>query len=106
MIGLVGGGVDMSRLYLAQTRLQAACDAGSLMGRKVMAGGLWSDYSNRANTEAVRAFNANFETRSVRYRHHDQIISRKLPWKVTGTASVEVPMTLMKVFGQGSKQLT
>ena len=36
-IGLVGGAVDMSRLYLTQARLQGACDAGALLGRKIMA---------------------------------------------------------------------
>ena len=36
VIGLVGGGVDMSRLYLTQSRLQGACDAGALSGRKTM----------------------------------------------------------------------
>ena len=43
VICLVGGSVDMSRIYLTQSRLQAACDAGALMGRKVMAGGAWAD---------------------------------------------------------------
>ena len=36
LAGLVGGGVDMSRLYLAKARLQQACDAGALAGRKVI----------------------------------------------------------------------
>ena len=33
LIGLVGGGVDMSRMYIVKTRLQHACDAGALAGR-------------------------------------------------------------------------
>ena len=40
--GLVGGGVDMSRIYLTQTRLQGACDAGALIGRKTMGIGTWA----------------------------------------------------------------
>ena len=32
VIGLVGGALDMSRLYLTQARLQGACDAGALIG--------------------------------------------------------------------------
>ena len=34
LLGIIGGGVDMSRAYLAQSRLQQACDAGVLAARK------------------------------------------------------------------------
>ncbi|MFB0872354.1 MULTISPECIES: pilus assembly protein TadG-related protein [unclassified Sphingobium] len=44
LAGMVGGAVDISRGYLAQTRLQQACDAGVLAGRKVMgSSGVLSD---------------------------------------------------------------
>ena len=36
MMGVIGCGVDMSRAYLAKNRIQQACDAGVLGGRKVM----------------------------------------------------------------------
>jgi Flp pilus assembly protein TadG len=36
LAGMIGGGLDISRGYLAKTRLQQACDAGVLAGRKVM----------------------------------------------------------------------
>ena len=54
IIGLVGGAVDVSRIFLVQTKMQAACDAGSLMGRKVMGGGSWSDNSYRARDRGRR----------------------------------------------------
>lgn len=99
MIGLVGGAVDVSRMYLVQTRVQAACDAGSLMGRKVMAGGQWSDASYKARTEAERAFVANFKSGAYGTGTLTRSFS-ETSGKVTGTASVEVPMTLMQVFGK------
>jgi hypothetical protein len=34
LIGLLGGGIDMGRGYLSQSRLQQACDAGVLAARK------------------------------------------------------------------------
>lgn len=105
VIGLVGGAVDMSRIYLVQARAQAACDAGSLMGRKVMANGLWSDSANRANTEAMKAFNANFQSGS----YGTGTVSKSFTetaGKVSGTASVVVPMTLMKVFGQDDRTIS
>lgn len=104
VIGLVGGGVDMSRLYLAQTRLQAACDAGSLMGRKFMSSGLWSDNSYKPRTEAGKAFNANFEPGSFGTGAVAKSFTES-NGKVTGTATVDVPMTLMKVFGQQERTL-
>ncbi|MDE0879433.1 MAG: pilus assembly protein TadG-related protein, partial [Sphingomonas bacterium] len=42
LAGMVGGGLDISRLYLTKTRLQHACDAGALAGRKAMGGGSWN----------------------------------------------------------------
>ena len=36
VIGLIGGCVDMSRIYLTYSRLQGACDAGALIGRKTI----------------------------------------------------------------------
>ncbi|MBB5709101.1 pilus assembly protein TadG-related protein [Sphingomonas xinjiangensis] len=39
MVGFVGVGVDMSRAYLVRTRLQQACDAGVLAGRRSMGAG-------------------------------------------------------------------
>ena len=34
ILAMVGGGVDMGRSYLAESRLQQACDAGVLAARK------------------------------------------------------------------------
>ena len=42
LAGLIGGGVDMSRIYITKTRLQQACDAGALAGRKAMGAGSWT----------------------------------------------------------------
>lgn len=105
VIGLVGGSVDMSRIYLTQTRLQAACDAGSLMGRKVMAGGAWADNSSRANAEALKAFAANFETGAYGTENLARSFT-ELSGKVTGTASVDIPMTLMRALGQDERTIS
>ncbi len=99
VIGLVGGSVDMSRIYLTQTRLQAACDAGALMGRKVMAGGQWADNSGRANTQAERAFTANFESGAYGTENLVKAFSENGAGMVSGRASVDIPMTLMRVLG-------
>ncbi len=104
-IGLVGGGVDMSRLYLVETRLQAACDAGALMGRRVMGAGTWAANNNKAETEANRIFAMNFQSNA----YGTGAVTRsftELAGNVTGVVSASVPMTLMAVFGQADKSIS
>ncbi len=56
LVGLVGGGVDMGRIYLTQSRLQGACDAGALLGRKIMGTNKWDADRGAANTQALQIF--------------------------------------------------
>ncbi|MET0239425.1 MAG: TadE/TadG family type IV pilus assembly protein [Sphingobium sp.] len=98
LMGLIGGGIDMSRLYLTKTRLQQACDAGALAGRKAMASGSWTTTAGGTQDTALAMFDANFQqgdygtsTRTRSYAESDGA--------VTGTASAVVPVTVMQVFG-------
>jgi hypothetical protein len=72
VVGLVGGGFDMSRIYLTQTRLQGACDAGALIGRKTMGLGTWAANSNAriilSSVEEVAAFNASAPRYRIRWQ--------------------------------------
>jgi len=105
VIGLVGGGVDMSRLYLTQSRLQGACDAGALMGRKTMGVGTWAANSGVANSQALRMFDQNFESGAYGTSGLNRSFAES-GGNVTGTASATVPMALMQVLGQESKVIT
>lgn len=58
LVGLVGSGVDMSRAYNAQRRLQAACDAGVLAGRRAVTTG---GFDEAAQLQATSYFRANFD---------------------------------------------
>lgn len=104
LLGLVGGGIDMSRIYLTKSRLQQACDAGALAGRKAMSGGSWAQNSGAPNTTALAMFNANFVDGSYGTTNRS-IAFTENAGTVTGTTSVTVPMAIMKVFGQQSKVL-
>jgi Flp pilus assembly protein TadG len=105
LAGLVGGGIDMSRLYITKTRLQHACDAGALAGRKAMGGGTWNQSNNMPNTSAVQFFDANY--RQGLYGSSGLTRSfRENAGKVTGSASVRLPMTLMKIFAFGPKTIS
>jgi Flp pilus assembly protein TadG len=110
LAGLIGGGVDMSRLYLTKTRLQQACDAGALAGRKAMAAGSWTTGTGSTNDKADKMFGANFSsgqygtsglTKSFILLNNDPVAG-----VVQGTASATVPMTIMKVFGMTPRTLT
>lgn len=104
MLGLIGGGIDMSRLYLVKARLQQACDAGALAGRKQMAGGAWSYNSYAARTVAENMFSANFENNAYGTNTLAKAFTES-SGKVTGTASINVPMAIMQVFGIKTKAL-
>lgn len=107
LTGLIGGGVDMSRLYLVKTRLQQACDAGALAGRKAMAAGAWTTGTGNGSTndKSEKMFAANFSsgqygsgTLTKSFTENNGI--------VTGTASVPIPMTIMKVFGMTQRTVS
>lgn len=98
LAGLVGGGIDMSRMYIVKTRLQHACDAGSLAGRKAMGGGTWNQSNNTPNTIARKFFAGNFVQNSYGSTNLTYSYGENAG-KVTGTASAAVPMTLMRIFG-------
>jgi Flp pilus assembly protein TadG len=104
-IGLVGGGLDMSRIYLVQTRLQAACDAGTLMGRRVMGANPWNHNSYKARTEAERIFNMNFENEAYGTEPVTKTFTED-SGNVSGTATTTVPMTLMRVLGSEEREIT
>jgi Flp pilus assembly protein TadG len=105
VIGLVGGAVDMSRIYLVKTRLQASCDAGSLNGRKVMGNGAWADNGGLANTRANEMFNMNFGDGAYGTTNLVKTFT-EAGGAVNGVASVQVPMTLMKALGQESRTIS
>jgi Flp pilus assembly protein TadG len=109
LAGMVGGGIDISRMYILKTRLQHACDAGALAGRKAMGSGTWSQtvngVANYPNAKAVEFFDGNFKTGS--YGSYNRIRTfTENAGKVVGSASATIPMTLMKVFQRPDETLT
>lgn len=109
LAGMVGGGLDISRMYIVKTRLQHACDAGALAGRKTMGGGSWAANSYAARGEAERFFDANFNAKAYGTTLETPALRRSFTesaGKVSGTARAIVPMTLMRIFNQPDQTLT
>lgn len=105
LAGMVGGGVDISRMYIVKTRLQHACDAGALAGRKSMGGGTWAQSNYAPRTQAERFFDANIQASPYGASSVTKTFTENAG-KVTGTASATLPMTLMKIFGRTTETLT
>lgn len=109
LAGLVGGGVDMSRMYIVKTRLQHACDAGALAGRKAMGGGVWEQTVNGTplypRVAAEKFFDVNYQTNAYGSTNLSRAFT-EAAGKVSGTASAVVPMTLMRVLGFNQETLT
>lgn len=102
MIGIVGSAVDIGRAYMTQLRLQQACDAGVLAGRRAMAGALYTD---PAKVEANKMFNFNFPAGN--YGSHGVAFSS---WgvgssDVAGRATAILPTALMYIFGKSQFDL-
>lgn len=109
LAGMVGGGIDISRMYIVKTRLQHACDAGALAGRKSMGGGTWNQTVNSvANYPQVTAgqfFDSNYNSAAYGATNVTKTFTENAG-KVTGTASAVLPMTLMRIFGKTTETLT
>ncbi|MBB6122474.1 pilus assembly protein TadG-related protein [Sphingobium subterraneum] len=105
MMGLIGAAVDMGRVYAVKSRLQAGCDAGALAGRRTMGTGQWSDNSGLANTVALKTFDLNFPSGTFGSDAPTRSFTES-DGTVTGTATVAVPMTLMRLFDKPTKTIT
>lgn len=109
MAGMVGGGVDISRMYIVKTRLQHACDAGALAGRKQMGGGTWAYNNYEARDAANKFFDANFAPGAYGSSIEaptDRRSFSETAGKVTGVARAPVPMTIMRIFGYATETIS
>lgn len=101
LLAMVGGGVDMGRSYLAQSRLQQACDAGVLAARKRLGSeaAVTGEIPEDAAEVGQRFFNVNFRAGSYGTEQRDFVMVLKEDYAISGQAAVIVPTTLMQIFG-------
>ena len=102
LVGLIGAGVDVSRTYLVKSRLQQACDAGVLAGRKFMTG---TTLTTAAAAQAQSYFANNFPTGAFGASGISFTPTANTSGVVNATASASVPATVMTAFGNGSVPL-
>ncbi|MGB3167315.1 MAG: TadE/TadG family protein, partial [Alteraurantiacibacter sp.] len=100
LVGVIGGGLDISRIYLVESRLQQACDSAALAARRELGGGTM-DGTVPADIKdtADNFFENNFRTGMYGANNQKFTLSPGSETEMNGTASAKVPMTLMSVFG-------
>ena len=96
MIIMAGSAIDVSRIYLAKSRLQAACDSGVLAGRKAMT---TVTYTSAAQTRAEAMFNFNYEAADYRATGTDFDASADAEGRLSGEAVTTIPMLVMDMVG-------
>ncbi|WAT18420.1 pilus assembly protein TadG-related protein [Aurantiacibacter sp. MUD11] len=101
LLALIGGGVDMGRGYLAHSRLQQACDAGVLAARQRLGSSVAVDGVVPEDVAATgqRFFNINFRNGVYGTENRAFQMTLEENFAISGEARVDVPTTLMQVFG-------
>lgn len=96
LVGMAGSAIDTGRVYYVKVRLQQACDAGVLAGRKFMNG---TDFDTAARQQAQAFFANNFRSGMMGSTDPNFSPVKTTDNQVAGTARAVVPMTLMKMMG-------
>lgn len=108
LAGFCGVAIDTARLYVVKTRLQQACDAGVLAGRKFMTDSSLSNTTldSTASAQAQTFFANNFRTGWFKTANATFTPTKTSNAQVAGTAQSVVPMTIMSMFGMASQTVT
>ncbi|MBB3346505.1 MULTISPECIES: TadE/TadG family type IV pilus assembly protein [unclassified Sphingomonas] len=106
LAALAGSALDVSRMYVVKSRLQQACDAGVLAGRRFMATDGGTTLDATATAQAKTFFTNNFGAGYFGAANARFTPSKTSDQQVAGTATVQVPMTVMKMFSMATADLT
>lgn len=96
LIAMIGSGLDMARAYVVRNRLQQACDASVLAGRKAMTG---TDVNDGVRAEVGKYFWFNFKNRMMGSQPTSLSITLPNGGTLQVSAATAVPTSIMKVFG-------
>lgn len=101
LLAMIGGGIDMGRSYLSESRLQQACDAGVLAARKKLGSAVVADGNvpSEVGDVGYRFFNLNFRDGAYGTENRQFTMSLEQDYSISGTATVDVPTTIMQIFG-------
>ena len=103
---LAGSAIDMARMYVVKVRLQQACDAGVLAGRKFMLDSDAAAIDDNAKARAKEFFDNNFKDGWMNTNSKSFTATKTADRQVAGTASTVVPMSVMKMFKMDDATIT
>ncbi|OAN62820.1 hypothetical protein A7X12_21050 [Sphingomonas sp. TDK1] len=107
LLFIAGSAIDTARLYMVKNRLQQACDAGALAGRRFMLSTSDPTLDETARNRALNFFDNNFRTGLFGTKGRPVFTPAKTSDnQVSGTATAVVPMTLTSMMGFGDQTLT
>jgi Flp pilus assembly protein TadG len=108
LVSFVGCGIDGARMYMVNARLQQACDAGVLAGRKAMVDTSLTNLAldTTASAAANSFFNNNFRVGTFGTTAVSFTPAKTADAQVSGRAVATMPMTLMRIFGYSSINIT
>ena len=97
--GMIGSGLDMSRAYMAQAKMQNACDAAALGARREMSG---SVFDSDVVTAGQEFFDFNFPSTTMNAQNVTRTIAQSTTSDTTVEvrASADIPTTVMSLFGR------
>src|SRR5690606_34387227 len=102
LTAMIGAGIDMSRGYMAQPRLQSACDAAALAGRRVMTD---DEVDDNVRGTANQFLNFNFPQGLYQTAAFTPTITKPESGTVRVQIRTTIPTTIMAMFGFDSLPL-
>ncbi len=101
LLAMVGGAIDMGRSYLSESRLQQACDAGVLAARKKLGSSIvvTGIIPPTVAISGNKFFDLNYRNGAYGTESRTFSMTLKSNYAISGEATVEVPTTIMKLFG-------
>ncbi len=105
LLGFAGCAIDAARLYAVKSRLQQACDAGVLAGRKAMTDASITNTTldATATAQANSFFANNFRSGWYTTKTVSFVPTKTSNAQVAATATATVPMTILTMFGVTQK---
>jgi Flp pilus assembly protein TadG len=102
LIAMIGSAVDVSRTYMAKSRLQSACDAASLAARRVMK---LDDLNDEVISTGQQYFDFNFPQGKFGTAPFEPSITKPETGVVRVSAQTTIPNVFMKMFGYSNMPL-
>lgn len=96
---MIGSGIDLSRAYMAKSKMQSACDAASLAARRVLVN---DTLSTAVETTGKEFFGFNFPQGLYGTANFTPAVTKPSAGVIRVAADTTIPTVVMKLFGFGS----